>query len=317
MKAASLLPYLPLKSVLRASIIALLPCCSWASDLVPPSVALVGEHPESVVSDGSYIYVSNIGAFDASNDGYISRLSMQGELLEQKFLPKPGVLLDVALGLTIANKRLFVADVGMVRGFDLHTGTQVFALDLAPSGATFLNDVAVIDESTLLISEVKQRKLYVVDIAKVSARAIDVPAILGQPNGLWFDRATGMLYYAGNAVHAAKQPEGNGILAAMRFHAKAKKLKPSWIKRMGKFLDGITAVAGLLVVSDWDEPELGGALHLAKRAGGRPLKHVQFPIRGYADHFWHAPTMTLMQPHLLEGKLSLQPLPDGFSELLR
>ncbi|MBI1884088.1 MAG: hypothetical protein HYS08_07780, partial [Chlamydiae bacterium] len=54
------------------------------------------DSPESIASDGKYVYVSNMGkelkATAKDGDGTISRLSLAGEVLDKQFLPEKGML---------------------------------------------------------------------------------------------------------------------------------------------------------------------------------------------------------------------------------
>ncbi len=98
------------------------------------------EDPEGVAEapDGT-IFISNVaGEADARDgNGYISRLSKSGEILDLKFIEG----LDAPKGMAVHDGRLYVADIDIVRIFDAATGD---ALDGAPiDGAKFLNDATV------------------------------------------------------------------------------------------------------------------------------------------------------------------------------
>lgn len=96
--------------------------------------------PEGVAEapDGA-LFISNVsGEGDARDrDGFISRLSKTGEILDLKFIEG----LDAPKGMAVHDGRLYVADIDIVRIFDAATGE---ALDGAPiEGARFLNDATV------------------------------------------------------------------------------------------------------------------------------------------------------------------------------
>lgn len=122
------------------------------------TVADVGfETPESVLHDpdADVYYVSNIAGdpFAADGNGFISRLSPEGEVLELKWIDgaADGVTLNAPKGMAIQGSSLFVTDVDCVRIFDRASG--------APSGevcvpdATFLNDIAPDDQGTLFVTD--------------------------------------------------------------------------------------------------------------------------------------------------------------------
>src|SRR5215813_8802198 len=71
------------------------------------------EAPESIVKNGDKIFVSNIGGVQPNpmakdSDGFISELSTDGKILQQKF--QKGVL-NGPKGLATINDILYVADI--------------------------------------------------------------------------------------------------------------------------------------------------------------------------------------------------------------
>lgn len=97
-------------------------------------------NPEGVAEapDGA-LFISNVcGEGDARDgNGFISRLSKSGEILDLKFIEG----LDEPKGMAVHDGHLYVADIDIVRIYDATTGE---ALDGAPiEGARFLNDATV------------------------------------------------------------------------------------------------------------------------------------------------------------------------------
>ena len=70
--------------------------------------------PESVVFDkkNSAIYISNINGdpLKLDKNGYISKISVDGQILEKKWIKG----LDAPKGMTIFNDHLFVADINKI-----------------------------------------------------------------------------------------------------------------------------------------------------------------------------------------------------------
>lgn len=102
--------------------------------------------PESVLHDATadaYL-VSNINGspLDADDNGFISRVSPDGEVLDLKWIDgaDAAVVLNAPKGMALEGGTLFVADIGCIRKFDAVTGVP--AGEICPDGATFLNDVA-------------------------------------------------------------------------------------------------------------------------------------------------------------------------------
>lgn len=102
--------------------------------------------PESVLHDAEAdVYlVSNINGapLDEDDDGFISRLSPDGEVLELRWIDgaSDDVTLDAPKGMALQGSTLYVADITCIRMFDRTTGEPTG--EACPPEATFLNDVA-------------------------------------------------------------------------------------------------------------------------------------------------------------------------------
>ena len=102
--------------------------------------------PESVLHDATAdVYlVSNINGspLEADGNGFISRVSPDGAVLELKWIEGgiDGVTLNAPKGMAIQDGTLYVADIDCIRMFDAATGDH--RKDVCVEGATFLNDVA-------------------------------------------------------------------------------------------------------------------------------------------------------------------------------
>jgi sugar lactone lactonase YvrE len=88
--------------------------------------------------------VSNIngGPLDRDYNGFISRISPDGTVLDLKWIDgsEQGVTLHAPKGMAIQDGTLFVADINCIRMFDAASGAPTGNECLA--NATFLNDVA-------------------------------------------------------------------------------------------------------------------------------------------------------------------------------
>ena len=106
--------------------------------------------PESVAvsADGSFLYVSNVnGEGDAADgNGFISRVSIDGKMLQEKWASG----LDGPKGLVLKGARLFVTDITRVVEIDAATGKRVATHDVP--GAKFLNDAALAPDGRILVS---------------------------------------------------------------------------------------------------------------------------------------------------------------------
>ncbi len=97
--------------------------------------------PESVFFDiaNDVYYVSNINGspFDKDGNGFISKVKPDGTIVELKWLDG----LDAPKGMAAIGNTLYVADIDVVRTYDISAARQNGQIPI--EGATFLNDVAV------------------------------------------------------------------------------------------------------------------------------------------------------------------------------
>lgn len=104
------------------------------------------ETPESVLHDpvADVYLVSNVNGAPLVEDdnGFITRLSPSGEVLELKWIDgaADGVTLNAPKGMALAGETLYVTDISVVRMFDRRSGVPQGEIPV--EGATFLNDLA-------------------------------------------------------------------------------------------------------------------------------------------------------------------------------
>ncbi len=125
--------------------------------------------PESVGCDpaNNALYVSEFGGTELKpgekdNLGYIMKLSLDGKVLEDRFLPLPGVTMNKPKGIWVCGNRLWVTDIDGVWEFDTQT-KQGKKLDLP--GAQFANDPAILG-NTLYVSDNRGDQLFSVEPAE-------------------------------------------------------------------------------------------------------------------------------------------------------
>ena len=133
-------------------------------DLARPGFAF----PESVAYDpaAKVLYVSNFGGTELKpaekdGNGRIAKVSLDGKIIEGRFLPDPGDVLNKPKGLWVKGNRLWVTDIDSVWVFDLktHQGKK-----LVIPGITFANDPAV-KGSVLYVSDNRADMLFSVEPA--------------------------------------------------------------------------------------------------------------------------------------------------------
>jgi hypothetical protein len=151
------------------------------------------EAPESVIKTGDRLFVSNIGGATADpmaldSNGFISELSDDGRLIERKF--QKGIL-NGPKGLAVVKDVIYVADINRVVGFNIHSGEQVFVIEIP---AKMLNDLCTVDDNHLCVSETVSGRVMLIQIRDKSIRFLG--SIEGA-NGVTYDGKTGKLYAVG------------------------------------------------------------------------------------------------------------------------
>ncbi|GAM97669.1 periplasmic ATP/GTP-binding protein [alpha proteobacterium U9-1i] len=115
--------------------------------------------PESVAlsDDGGFLYVSNVnGEPDAKDgNGFISRLSVTGEMLQREWASG----FDAPKGLLRSGDALYLTDIDQIVALDARTGA-VRTRTPAP-GARFLNDITETPGGLILASDSATRRIYV------------------------------------------------------------------------------------------------------------------------------------------------------------
>ena len=113
--------------------------------------------PESVLHDvAADVYlVSNINGqpVDEDGNGFISRLSPDGEVLALKWIDgeADGITLNAPKGMAVAGEILFVTDISVVRMFDRQTGEPRGEIPIEGSG--FLNDLASASDGGVYVTD--------------------------------------------------------------------------------------------------------------------------------------------------------------------
>jgi sugar lactone lactonase YvrE len=190
-----------------------------ASGASPRLVASVEnlKNPESVKWDSALgvWFVSNVNGNPNAkdNNGFISRLRRDGTAVdaERNFIAagRNGVTLNAPKGMAVVGDTLVVADIDAVRMFNARTGAPVASVNLAPLGATFLNDVAVGGDGALYITDTGIRisstgqmskpgrdRVFKI-VGRKPSVAITDTALAG-PNGITWDRANNRFIVVGN-----------------------------------------------------------------------------------------------------------------------
>lgn len=260
-------------------------------------------NPESVISDGRYLYVTNLGKAQGptgkDGDGYISKLSLDGKMIERSFVDAK---LNAPKGTAIIRGNAFyVADVDHVVGFNLANGKKIFDVNLAPLGTSFLNDLTVKDDFTLFVSATDIGKIIELNIRNGFNTVI---ADVKGANGLYYDKPSKRLYTCSFSFEDLK----GGELGVISWNGN----QPVYEKigdTKGAF-DGLALIDdSTLVVSDWGA--LDHPAGFIEKIDLKTKKAVKFDwpvIAGPADFYFDAAENRLIIPALVGGKLVIQKL---------
>ena len=136
--------------------------------------------PESVCYDSvrNYLYVSNINSGSEEGNGFISRLGMDGEILDLHFVGG----LKSPKGLAMSGDKLYVADVDELVEIDVD---KAIVLQHYPAiGSTMLNDVAADGQGNVYVSDSDTSAIYHFHDGRISEWMREG---LDHPNGLYID----------------------------------------------------------------------------------------------------------------------------------
>ena len=257
------------------------------------------ENPESAVSDGTDIYVSNLGKdlkpSQRDGDGYISRLKKDGTVLEMKYITG----LNAPKGMVFIGKNLYVADVDKVLGFELATKKKIFELPINDR-VLFLNDIVVRDNTTLYVSGTDVNKIYEIKLgATPTYKALALANITPGPNGLWFDRPSSKLYVVGMGA----DNKSNGRFGCVNLAGATPTYEE--LSTTNGVYDGVCLSGGELYFTNWvTMGQNVGVLQSFNLTSKQTTNLVTEKFGGPAD-FSVAGTGELFLPRMTENKVSI------------
>ena len=253
-------------------------------------------HVESVAYDpkGKVLYTSDFGPDlkpgDKDGKGKITKVSLDGKILEDGFLPAKGQTLNKPKGIWIQGNRLWVTDIDSVWVFDLKT-KQGKKLDLP---VTFANDPAVMGNA-LYVSDNRSDMLVRVEPADFLQTKAD-PRITVvfkdksvNPNGLYPGK-NGALLMVGQK--GKEDPRG--------IYSMAPGKDPELLSDKIGMLDGLYLMSnGDVLATDW---ATGSLFQWNKAMGMKPLATG---FKGPADlcAFPNAKGLMVVVPDLVKGEL--------------
>jgi streptogramin lyase len=263
-----------------------------AADLEVAWEATGFDAPESALfdSDNNVIYLSNVNGDpgEADGNGYLSRLSPTGEVLEKEWVTG----LDAPKGLALHDGMLYVSDINHLVVVDTTSG-EVTATYEAP-GAKFLNDVAAHEDGRIFVSDMVTNTIHVLDNGTFEVWLQDVA--LENPNGL--------LAESGRLVVGSWGAMAEDFSTAVPGHLKAIDYETKAITSLGSGepvgnLDGVESDGkGGYLVTDWMS---GGLYHFSADGAAELIMDLN---QGSADHEVMDDGATAVIPMMMDGRVT-------------
>jgi hypothetical protein len=254
-------------------------------------------YPESVAYDpkAKVLYMGQFGSelkpAEKDGKGKISKVSLDGKVLEDRFLPAHGETLHKPKGIWVRGERLWVTDIDAVWIFDLKS-RKGRKLDLPGMG--FANDPAV-QGNALFVSDNRGDMLYRVEPADFLNHqgnpqiAVVFAGKSINPNGLYPARDGSLLMVGFQSLKQAR-----GIYSVS---------KSGEIKTLSKEIGGLDGVYelrdGSLLVTDWNS---GSLFRWSPKTG---MQTLASGFKGPAD-FCVIPDekgITVVVPDLVQSQL--------------
>ena len=247
--------------------------------------------PESVVEDPAtgVIYVSNINGAVMQKDGngFISRLTADGKMLERQWVKG----LNSPTGLALHDRTLYAADVDQLIEINAASGEILNRYDA--KGAVFLNDVVVDDDGTVYVSDTPMNTIW--RLKDGSFEPWLANDALNGPNGLLIQGKTLIVASLGKVQSQGQKKELGTLLAVSLDDQKVSKVGKGEL--IGN-LDGLQAIQpGVYLVTDWAQ----GALYRVDAKG--KVDELIDLNQGSADLSYLPGKKMLLIPMMLDNSL--------------
>jgi len=259
-------------------------------------------HPESLISDGNFLYATNIGkAFapaEKDGDGFISKLSLDGKMVTPSITTEK---LNGPKGTALIKSVLYVADIDRIVGIDLASGKKVAEVSLTSTGTSFANDLTVKDDHTLFVSTTDVGKVFEVNLKTSQVQPV---ADVRGANGIYYDKATNHLY-ACSFIFENMQGGEIGVISWQQ-------QKPVY-EKIGDIHGAFDGLALLdnhtLIVSDWGAMDHAAGFVEKIDLGTKTATKLNWPVmNGPADFYYDAKWKRLFIPELVAGNIVIKQL---------
>ena len=249
--------------------------------------------PESVVRDAARheLYVSNMGGHDKTSpkgDGFISRVSVDGKLLQQKWVTG----LDNPKGLALANGHLYAGDDNDLVEIDIAKG-QITGRYAPTDGPGDFNDCTADDAGNVYVCSGRLLTVFRLHAGKFEPWVKLDRMVTGGINGLRAEKDR--LLLGGWSIRDANGQEQVGHISTISY-------KDKTVGRLGHVpichIDGLEPDGrGGYTVTDW---LTGDVLHVSSDGQPTPIMKL---VQGSADHTYLVDAKMLIVPLMKDNVL--------------
>jgi len=248
-------------------------------------------NPESVVYDPklNHLYVSNVngGPNDKDGNGFISIVSMDGRIINEKWITG----LNGPKGLAISGRTLYAADIDELVAMDIETGRIINKYKV--EDAKFLNDVTAAPNGDIYVSDMLMNRIHLLadDEFTIWIESTE----LESPNGL--------LALDNDIIVGSWGNMTDGFATEVPGHLKRISIQDKTITSIGDGssvgnLDGVEVDKdGNFYVTDWKNGKLFQIMHTGEVAVLLELN------QGSADHELIIKKDLILIPMMKENKL--------------
>lgn len=244
-------------------------------------------HPESVLlaSDSSYYLVSNIGTdeSDSTPNGFISKVSLDGKILELKWLDS----IQSPKGQAIFGEKYYVSALDELIEVSLKTGKILNRF--GDKSIVFLNDVCVDNKGKVYVSDMKGNAIFCLNTDKKLEKIFQSNSML-HPNGVFWQND--FLYIGG----WGKSFDGDEKGYFMKLDLSNSTLKNIINEKLGR-LDGIQSFEDSFLVSSWQD----GILYKISKTG--EVQQILKSETSLGDFLYNSKDQTLILPLNFQNKL--------------
>lgn len=248
--------------------------------------------PESAVhdSEAGALYLSNVNGApnEADGNGYVSKLSVAGEVMDKEWVTG----LDAPKGMALHDGMLYVSDINKLIVIDTASG-EVAATHEAPD-AVFLNDVTAHEDGRVFVSDMATNSVHLLEGDSFAVWLQD--DALENPNGLLAEDDR-LLVGAWGVMNEDFSTDVPGHMKAIDYASKE-------ITSLGGGepignLDGVEADGkGGYLVTDWMS---GGLYRFAADGSSELLMDLN---QGSADHEVMEAEGIAIIPMMMDGKVT-------------